>query len=1240
MTDLAVAVRLNADGTALVNGLKPARTEIDNLKNSAKGASVETTGLGASTRKAATDVGGLGRSAATTTPAIRGTTAAMAEGAVGAGGLRTALQGLTGHLGGAKAGATAGAKSFTLFSAVLGGAFGGAAGIATTAVGLLTDYLFKNRTAVSEVEQVTNSLSDAQSLLGNMFDLASGKIKDQNEFLRLNAELKAASLRADAAALGESSRATLEDAKTQGFWEKTWQAVTVNQQFNDGPLKKILDDFEGRKLSASSAAQNVGQLPDSAFVGVSKGEVLKAIRDGAQAGLNITAAGGIDRSLSSGALDPLFRKADRPTRREPRRTNQQALSDFENELRSHGIEAISDYRSAAEQNRLFSQGLTAADGYKRLSRHQSRQAVDAGLGRENEAGARAAAQAAGLKNFRILKESGGRIHYDWTGHGARGKVDVAGSERVQRKADALKDFGDGAAEKILRLNEQFDRTPRAVDQANASIRETNALMQELRERKPPGFERMISDATKLAPLIRQSLKQPILDLIDAGDRDLALGRARLDNDQNRVEELQLTNQLMSRVGVENEAQLATELARRGISGEQVQNLYQQLDAQRQQSRELQIQNERQANNLSLIRDSYGAARDGIRGLLSGDGVGAGIGTIKRIASSYKDALATELTDKLLGGFLRAQEDKITGVDKVSEAGVRIAAKVDGAAAQIEKSSTSTAVALLKVADAAGKAAGALGSSSKSSDTGLPLPVRAVPAAANLLATVTPAADFVAGALFGAAEKINQGGDEIVAVARTSVNKVVESALRGGLEKIFGAATAGKISKAAVGLFRGAAVGSVVSGTLNSVGIRQSGTGASIGGAVGAQVFKALAPKLFTALGAFGGPIGQVAGALLGGTLGKLFTKAKTGSASLSFDGSGYVSGAVGGNSAALQGKSQSLAGGVGSSLASIADQLGGILTGAGRVSLGYDKKGRVVVDPTGAGRTKGAGVQNFGKDGEVAATAFATANVIADGAIEGLSAKVASALKSSTDIDRALSEAVKVQSLEDLLAGFGGSSRKVFIDFERQAKDRFRVASKYGFDLVKLEAENGKARAKLLEGSIEQATGGLKALLESLTTGEKAPGTLEDRRQALLAKAATLTPLAGSDADAASKLADVLAQIEQVSLEANGTAGAQYAGDRSFVKSTAQLIIDQATAEITAAQNLARSTAGTDATSTDALLAASNKSLTGIYGLLDENGAQNAQIIAALNAMRAAGGGNFVIDPAAIARSIGGGIFG
>jgi hypothetical protein len=1145
----------------------------------------------------------------------------------------------------------------------LGGVFGNALGAGIGyVVGELASSAFglnENDDAARDLIKTTDTLADAQSILGDMFDLATGKIKDNTELTKLNTLAKIDNQRATAEADRRDAIGVFNDASVKTTFERALQ-------FDLGGL------FAGRSPGAGNQVTPVASIFDafqkSGFSAQGAFAARKSVNNLSEESLR---SSGTDRLALFGAITKLANSVDVLTVKTARETRSVETGRLDRRFlkpeRERSNRAVRDVTApgavtANEVGRLlvkeFGGRVTSTTNHSKftangsISDHFRGAAVDF-----VPAGGVTAISKDDIESFLLSKgikiRNSPKFGKQLLGPGDKGHSDhfhaaferdrlpdsetssglsraAALRDRKKREADALNDFGAQSAEKIQRLNEQFDRTPRAVDQANASIRETNFLMKQLKDHRPPGFERMIADAEKLAPLIRESLKRPVLDLIDAGERDLELGRARLSNDQGRVDALQLTTQLMDRLGVENESQLATELARRGISGEQVRDLYAQLDATRQQTRELELQGERQANNLGVLRDANAAARDGIRGLLSGEGLNSVGSTFKRIASSYKDALATELNDKLFGDFFRAQEDKVTGRDKVTEAGERIATKVEAAATTIAKSSNATANAFDKITVAGLKAAAALDPTSKTPATDL---VKGA-LGANQFAAAASAASFVADSLFGTAEKINKGGDEIVVQARQSVNKVLQDALSGALVGVFGAKTAGRISRTAVGLARGATVGTVVSGTLNSIGIGQSGTGASVGGAIGAQVFKALAPKLFASLGALGGPIGQVAGALLGGTLGKLLSKPKTGSASISFDGTGYSAGSVGGNSAALQDRSRGVAGSVGGQISQLAQQLGGVLTSAGRVSIGYDKKGRVVVDTTGQNRTKGAGVRNFGKDGEAAATAFAVADALADGAIAGISAKVRAALTSSSDLEKSVREALKVDEIETLLSGFGGASRKVFVDFERQAGERLRIASKYGFDLVKLEEVTGRDRVKLFESSVEQAVGGLKTLLEDLTTGERAPGTILDRRAALLARKDELTRLAPTDADAAAKLAQVLDQLDRINLEAFGTAGAQFAGDRANIRSTAEAIIAQATAELRTAQNDARTAAGTGAAATEQLIGQSNTLLDQIRLGISQGNDISAELLRQMSKTPAVAGGSGVDAAFALGRSV------
>jgi len=121
------------------------------------------------------------------------------------------------------------------------------------------------------------------------------------------------------------------------------------------------------------------------------------------------------------------------------RTPQQAFADFERELNARGIRRAagrSGHRSAADQNEIHRAGESPLDGYRRVSRHQSDQALDPTRASHDDQKAREAAQAAGLKGFKIVTESGGRKHYEWTGAGKKGDVDVRSSEREMRSGES------------------------------------------------------------------------------------------------------------------------------------------------------------------------------------------------------------------------------------------------------------------------------------------------------------------------------------------------------------------------------------------------------------------------------------------------------------------------------------------------------------------------------------------------------------------------------------------------------------------------------------------------------------------------------------------------------------------------------------------------------------------------------------------------------------------------------------
>lgn len=345
----------------------------------------------------------------------------------------------------------------------------------------------------------------------------------------------------------------------------------------------------------------------------------------------------------------------------------------------------------------------------------------------------------------------------------------------------------------------------------------------------------------------------------------------------------------------------------------------------------------------------------------------------------------------------------------------------------------------------------------------------------------------------------------------------------------------------------AQTGTLVAGVTKALGLKTSTTGAQIGGAIGSAL-----PI----------PGGEIIGSIAGGLIGGALKPAKRGSATItSADGDAVLSG----NSSKFKAAAGDAASSVQSVLQQVADQLGGTL-GDFAVSIGV-RDGKFRVDPTGKGITKTKkGAIDFGEDGDAAVSAAAL-NAIADGGIEGLSQAVQKALGSNKDIDKALREALKVQEVEELLGGLGGTLEKQFREFEAQAKERVRIATQYGFDVTRIEARNAENRAKLVEDILSSRVGSLQDLLKDLKFGDLFEGSATERRDRLLTEIATVRTDAEKGVDgAADKLADLTRQLVETSREAFGTAGGEFASDRAGAISTAEAIIAAENERVRAAQ--------------------------------------------------------------------------
>lgn len=360
---------------------------------------------------------------------------------------------------------------------------------------------------------------------------------------------------------------------------------------------------------------------------------------------------------------------------------------------------------------------------------------------------------------------------------------------------------------------------------------------------------------------------------------------------------------------------------------------------------------------------------------------------------------------------------------------------------------------------------------------------------------------------------------------------------------------GKLGTSLKTLGQGAAIGSIGASLTGG-----SQTGGAIGGAIGGSIGSAIA-----------GPIGQIAGSILGGIVGGLFKKTKQASATIASIGGQAVVSTITGNNAELKGVANSMATGLLKGIASIAEQLGGTLGGAVKVSIGQRNKD-FVVDPTGAGRTKGSGVINFGQD-QAAAVAYVTQLAIQQGIITGISAGAQTLIKAGGDLNDQVQKALKFdQVFKDLrsesdplgasldaLAAEMMKLKAIFAEAGASAEDYAKLEELFAIKQAKVTFEANRPLREL-EIQLMEAQGRAAAALAARRELELA--AMDESQRALqqqiwaaedAAKAAQeMAEASARSAEEAAALAANRARLEIALMDAQGNAAAALAARREL----------------------------------------------------------------------------------------------
>ena len=668
-----------------------------------------------------------------------------------------------------------------------------------------------------------------------------------------------------------------------------------------------------------------------------------------------------------------------------------------------------------------------------------------------------------------------------TSRGSRSEEAI--SERLEREAAKLRDFGANAAAQVRFIEERFVRVPLAVAQVNRSVADLDSLIGELSERKPPNFEALITQAEA----VRAELSE--FGVVD-GLR-LALADIRVEGAQ------QLEQQALILTGRQDEAEVLRIMA--GLQrqfGNEVENqrgaVEAIVDARSREREELEGIEEQ----LGAYRQATQSIRQELEGLFSGEG--ADFERVFRrlqarisVEAIFGDALR-QLDDTVQKEYNQAVERLSDGVIETEQALDRLVEALTGASGQIRGSPTQKGAQRARAAFNAefDRAFGAV-----------------VTAGSNNQIVVQRLLKDVKDGVSGMSPQLYARllGDALVTPLVAQLPDQISVALRNTLGPALGGLSAAGPAGAGIGLlegllgtggllkvgndiaqsvssaFEGLFTGTQTAAILTSLGVGHSSSGSALGGAVGS----AAASQFEGILGSVLGPIG----ALAGGFLADAFSGQARGSARIGAQGFGIgVVGFFGGNSEREQ-QSAQYANTAIETIERLAQLLGTSLnTAAGRVSIGI-RDDNIRVDTAGRGFTKLRGnpeVFDFGNDAE-AAVLFAVQDLINDGVIAGLTAAEENLIRSGRDIEQSLTDILSFRSVFDRLAGLDNPLKAEIDALNSEFQDlidTFERASASSAQFAELERLYDLERARLVEGATDRVAGSLQGLIDDLTIGD------------------------------------------------------------------------------------------------------------------------------------------------------------
>lgn len=643
---------------------------------------------------------------------------------------------------------------------------------------------------------------------------------------------------------------------------------------------------------------------------------------------------------------------------------------------------------------------------------------------------------------------------------------ISDQESIEKQAAA-------ATEKRSDILGGWRDEPRAVTRAMDQIDDLEKIVGKYIEVNGQLVEYTQTMADADARRITEGLKRPLEDVLRTHEREIEVSRLVLQGRQAEAEALRTAYDLYDQIGK------VTQSEYEGL----VRNAQEQ-----QRINDILAQRERL---LEPINGAVDAARDGFDQLLRDIGRGQP-DALKGFFSGLQDQVWSITTRRITESLFAGADEKvralISGRNSVDTAIHQFNGSLGKAQIATGRFASAVDDAVEWVSEAVNRMAG-IATTPRVGDTAQNI----VSAAANG-GTLTSA--FL-GALPGVIASVANDNGEIVVKGRGSAQRApvvsgtlptagqVSSTMFGSvgssLDKVFGTKFFSKMGDVFGGALEGAGKGAFASGVAQILGIKQDGTGASIGGALGS----------FLPI-----PGGAFIGGLLGGTLGSLFQKPKYGSAQVSLNQWGeVVGGAASGRGSGEIGAATGAAGSVASGVNQIMETLGADISSIPGITIGnWNGRARVALTSTNrALHSKNFGpdiLKDFGEGGEQDAIAFAIKYAIEKGVITGISQASVNILKSGQDLQQALDKALAIESIPKRLMQRTDPVRYA-VEQVNAEFDKLISYLKEGGATTEQFADAQKLyemeRADAIKAATEQAAGAIDAFLKDMTGGSSSP---------------------------------------------------------------------------------------------------------------------------------------------------------